>query len=206
MSIGVAYPVLRTSDLDLALRVARQMVVFGAQACSEVSVLAEAPTVSEAGRLRDALPDAWFESESMDAPIVPPPGIPDLTCAVPARELPDDLTEAQAYLPLNVSMLDQPPGSIEDHFAVAIGPHPAEIRWSSLLWPEAPERDLYGEGKHAEVTLLLNCESRDLDARTDTHLVLVHVRRCNGDGYEDRFAEWLAEQIGQKVIGAPQHS
>ncbi|MGW4180229.1 hypothetical protein [Streptomyces rubiginosohelvolus] len=206
MSIGVAYPVLRTPDLDLALRVARQMVVFGAQPCSEVSVLAEVPTVTEAGRLRDALPDAWFESESRDAPIVPPPGIPDLTCAVPARELPDDLTDTQAYLPLNVSMLDQPPGSIEDHFATAIGLHPAEIRWSSLSWPEAPERDLYGEGKHAEVTLLLNCDSRDLDARTDTHLVLVHVRRCNGDGYENRFAEWLAEQIGQKVIGAPQHS
>ncbi|MFG2767429.1 hypothetical protein [Streptomyces rubiginosohelvolus] len=206
MSNSVAYPVLRTPDLDLALRVARQMVVFGAQPGSEVSVLAEVPTVTEAGRLRDALPDASFESESMDAPIVPPPGIPDLNCAVPARELPDDLTDAQAYLPLNISMLDQPLGSIEDHFAAVIGPHPAEIRWSSLLWPEAPERDLYGEGKHAEVTLLLNCDSRDLDARTGTYLVLAHVRRCNGDGYEDRFAEWLAEQIGQKVVGRPQHS
>ncbi len=60
---------------------------------------------------------------------------------------------------------------------------------------------MYGENKHAEVTLLLNCDSRELDARADTHLVLVHVRRCNGDGFEDRFAEWLAEQIGQKVIG-----
>ncbi|MFH9609655.1 hypothetical protein [Streptomyces sp. NPDC017448] len=204
MSISVAYPVFRTPDLDLALRVARRMVAFGAQPCSEVSVMAEAPTVAEARRLRDALPDAWFESQSMDAPVVPPPGIPDLTCAVPARGLPDDLADARAYLPLTGSMLYQPPGSIEDHFAAVIGPHPAEIRWSSLAWPEAPERDLYGENNHAEVTLLLNCDSRELDVRADTHLVLVHVRRCNGDGYEDRFAEWLAEQIGQKVIGAPQ--
>lgn len=96
MSNGVAYPILRTPDLDLALRVARQMVVFGAQPGSEVSVLVEVPTVTEAGRLRDALPDTWFESESMDAPIVPQLCIPDLTCAVPARELPDDLTDAQA--------------------------------------------------------------------------------------------------------------
>ncbi|GAB7110004.1 hypothetical protein JCM4814A_83190 [Streptomyces phaeofaciens JCM 4814] len=46
---------------------------------------------------------------------------------------------------------------------------------------------------------------RELDVRTDTHLVLVHVRRHNMDGYEDRFARWPAEQIGQKVIGPPQH-
>lgn len=206
MSISVAYPVFRTPDLDLALRVARRMVAFGVQPCSEVSVVAEVPTVAEAGRLRDALPDAWFACASMDAPVVPPPGMPDLTCAVPARELPEELAGVQAYLPLAVSMLDRPPGSIEDHFAAVAGPCPAEIRWSSLSWPEAPERGLYGENTHAEVTLLLNCDSRELGARADTHLVLVHVRRCNGDGYEDRFAGWLAEQIGQKVIGAPQYS
>ncbi|MER7886987.1 hypothetical protein ABTY35_29670 [Streptomyces fimicarius] len=206
MSNGVAYPVLRTPDLDLALRAARQMVVFGAQRCSEVSVEAEVPTVAEVGRLRDVLPDAWFTCENVDAPVVPPPGIPDLTCSVPACELPDNLADTRAYLPLTASMLDQPPGSIEDHFAAVIGPHPAEIRWSSLSWPEAPERDLYGESTHAEVTLLLNCDSRELDARADTHLLLVHVRRHDEDGYEERFAEWLAEQIGQKVIGAPQHS
>ncbi|MCX5524542.1 hypothetical protein OG342_16985 [Streptomyces bobili] len=33
-----------------------------------------------------------------------------------------------------------------------------------------------------------------------------HVRRRNGDGYEDRFAQWLAERIGQKVVGPPQHA
>ncbi|MEU0115453.1 hypothetical protein ABZ137_17425 [Streptomyces bobili] len=102
--------------------------------------------------------------------------------------------------------MDQPLGSIEDHSAVVIGPHLAGIRWSSLSWPEAPERDLYGEEEHAEVTLLLHCDSRELDARADTHLVLVHVRRRNGDGYEDRFAQWLAERVGQKVIGPPQYS
>ncbi|MFD7877403.1 hypothetical protein ACFV5G_25435 [Streptomyces sp. NPDC059766] len=128
-------------------------------------------------------------SWKIDAPAVPPPGIPDLTRSAPARELPDNLADTQAYLPLTVSMLDQPLGSIEDHFAAVIGPHPAEIHWSSLSWPEAPRRDLYGESKHAEVTLLLNGDSRELDTRSDTHLVLVHVRRQNGDGYEDRFAQ-----------------
>jgi hypothetical protein len=206
MSTDVAYPVFRTSDRDLALRVARQMVVFGAQPYSQVSVEAEVPTVSEVKRLRDALPESWFMCWNMDAPVVAPPGIPELTCAAPARELPDDLAGAEVYLPLTVSMLDQPLGSVEDRFAAVIGPHQAGIHWSSLSWPQAPERDLHGEEKHAEVTLLLNCDSRELDAPADTHLVLVHVRRCNGDGYEDRFAQWLAERIGQKVVGPPQHT
>lgn len=206
MSSSVAYPVFRTPDLDLALRVARRMVAFGVQPTSEVSVEAEVPTAAEVGRLRDALPDSWFTCWNMDAPAVPPPGIPDLTCPVPASELPDNLADTRVYLPLTVSMLGRPLGRIEDRFAAVIGPHPAEIHWSSLSWREAPERDLYGERTHAEVTLLLNCDSRELDARADTHLVLVHVRRHNGDGYEERFAGWLAEQIGQKVIAAPQHS
>ncbi|WP_406423837.1 hypothetical protein OH809_04270 [Streptomyces sp. NBC_00873] len=115
------------------------------------------------------------------------------------------MTRVKDFLPFTLSMLDQPVGSIEDHFAAVVSSHPAEIHWSALSWPEAPERGLHGEGKHAEVTLLLNCNSIGLDARADTHLVLVHVRRGNRDGYEDRFAEWLAEQIGQKVIGPPQH-
>ncbi|MFG2950502.1 hypothetical protein [Streptomyces adustus] len=206
MSNDVAYPIFRTPDLELALRAAWQMAAFGAQPYSEVSVEAEVATLTEVRRLRDVLPESWFTCWNMDAPVVLPPGIPDLTRSAPARELPDNLADIQAYLPLTVSMLDQPLGSIEDHFAAVIGPHPAAIRWSSLSWPEAPERDLYGESKHAEVTLLLNCDSRELDARADTHLVLVHVRRRNGDGYEDRFAVWLAEQIGRKVIGPPQHS
>ncbi|MFF9016464.1 hypothetical protein ACF09C_26275 [Streptomyces sp. NPDC014870] len=206
MSTGVAFPVIRTPDRDLALRLARRMVAFGVQPYSEVSVEAVVPTVAEVSRLRDALPESWFTSWNRAAPVVPPPGIPDLTRYAPGRELPDNLADTQAYLPLTVSMIDQPLGSIEDHFAAVIGPHPAEIHWSSLSWPKAPERDLHGESNHAEVTLLLNCDSRELEAAADTHLVLVHVRRRNGDGYEERFAEWLAEQIGQKVIGPPHHS
>ncbi|MEJ8643007.1 hypothetical protein WKI68_19690 [Streptomyces sp. MS1.HAVA.3] len=203
MSNGIAYPVFRTSDPAVALNVARQMVAFGVQPYSEVSVEAEVPTLAEVRRLRDALPEAWFRSDTAPFDLDLDP---DVARSVPAGELPDDLTRVEEFLPFSVSQLDQPVGSIEGHFAAVTGPHPAEIHWSALMWPEAPERDLHGEGQHAEVTLLLNCESRALDARTDTHLVLVHVRRGNRDGYEDRFAQWLAEQIGQKVIGPPQEA
>ncbi|MEU0115454.1 hypothetical protein ABZ137_17430 [Streptomyces bobili] len=80
MSNDVAYPVFRTPGRGLALRVARQMLEFGAQPYSEVSVEAEVPTVTEMKRLRDALPESWFMCWNMDAPVVAPnrnPG-PDL--------------------------------------------------------------------------------------------------------------------------------
>lgn len=49
-----------------------------------------------------------------------------------------------------------------------------------------------------------NAATRDLDERIDGHTVLVHVRRRNGDGYEERHASWPAEQVGRTVIGPPQ--
>ncbi|MGW3669232.1 hypothetical protein [Streptomyces sp. NPDC005141] len=82
--------------------------------------------------------------------------------------------------------------------------HVAEIRWSCLGWPEVPERGLYAEFNHAEVSVLFNAATRELDEHIDGHTVLVHVRRGNGDGYEELHTTWLAEQIGQTVIGPPQ--
>ncbi|PBC64148.1 hypothetical protein BKI49_10705 [Streptomyces sp. Tue6028] len=80
----------------------------------------------------------------------------------------------------------------------------AEIHWDLLEWPKVPEAGLYADFKHAEVSVLFNAATRDLDERIDGHTVLVHVRRRNGDGYEERHASWLAEQVGQTVIGPPQ--
>lgn len=177
------------------------MVAFGVQPHSDVSVEAELSTVSAVGRTRDALPEAWFTSRT--APSRPESGIPGLARWVPAGELPGDLAVVGELLPLTVSTTDRPVGSVEGRFAAAVGPHPAEIRWSGLSWPGAPERGLHAENKHAGVTLLLNCDSLGLDIRGDTHLLLVHVRPRNRDGYEDRCAGWLAEQVGRTVIGPP---
>ncbi|MFF8267793.1 hypothetical protein ACF059_10385 [Streptomyces sp. NPDC016562] len=52
--------------------------------------------------------------------------------------------------------------------------------------------------------MLFNCRTQGLDQRSGDHTVLVHVRRRNLDGSEERHASWLAEQIGQSVIGPPQ--
>jgi hypothetical protein len=205
MSMDVAYPVFRSPDPGLSLRVARQMVAFGIQTHSEVSVEALVSTMAEVKRLGDALPEAWATSWNLDAPAAPPPGFPDLNRAARVRELAGDLAWAEPYLPVWISMLDQPVGSIEDRFAAVVGPYPAGIRWTELCWPEVPEHDFCAEYKHAEVTLLFNCDARELEPRSDRHTVLVHIRRRNRDGYEDRRAAWLAERIGQAVVGPPQH-
>ncbi|MEV5313855.1 hypothetical protein [Streptomyces sp. NPDC052610] len=205
MSSGIAYPVFRTPDPALALSVARRMVAFGVQPYSEVSVEAEVSTLVEVRRMLDVLPGAWFTSHTAPFRLDPAlarsiPDIPDM----PDGDLPRDLARVADFPPFTVSLPDQQVGSVEDRFTAAAERSPAAVHWTSLSWPGAPEHDLHGEAKHAEVTLLLNCDSIELDAPADTHLVLVHVRRRNRDGYEDRMARWLAEQIGQRVIGPPQ--
>ncbi|WP_369144638.1 hypothetical protein [Streptomyces sp. R44] len=205
MSDDVAYPIFRSPDRAEALRVARQMVAFGVRPYSQVSVEAEAHTLDELRRLCGELPEARLVCwDATGAPAVPPPGLPDLTRTIPVRELPEDLSGAEAYLPLGFSIEDQPVGSVEDRLVDAVGVFPAWINWESLEWSEVPERGFYGEYKHAEVTLVLNNDSRELDVPADTHLVLVHIRLGNLDGYEDRLARHLAERIGREVIGPPQ--
>ncbi|GGY38934.1 hypothetical protein [Streptomyces tanashiensis] len=209
MSNDVAYPILRSPDRAEALRVAREMVAVGLQPDSYVTVEAEAHTLDELKRLRDELPDAWVICwDDRGVPATPPPGLPDLTHPLRAHELPDDLTGAEPYLPLAFSLREQPVGSVEDHFLHAAGASPAELLWECLVWPEALEDEVYGEGTHAEVTLVLNNDSRGLDVPADTHLVLVHVRRTHThDGrmpYSEHHAKWLAERIGRKIIGPPQ--
>ncbi|MFF3062534.1 hypothetical protein [Streptomyces sp. NPDC057909] len=86
----------------------------------------------------------------------------------------------------------------------SVGPNIGEIYGDSLVRPDAPDRSLQREANHARISLLLNSRTTELDERADDHTVLVHVRRSNPNGSEQPRASWLAEQIGQSVIGPPQ--
>ncbi|MFF5977027.1 hypothetical protein ACFY7C_36595 [Streptomyces sp. NPDC012769] len=68
------------------------------------------------------------------------------------------------------------------------------------------EAGFHGESKHAEVTLLFNTHTRELDEPTDDHSVLVHVRSAVFDGRQgnEPYAHWLAAQVGLTVIGPAQ--
>ncbi|MEU9237621.1 hypothetical protein [Streptomyces subrutilus] len=204
MSNPIAYPIFRPTDPVLALRVARQLVAVGDRQYAEVSVDVELCTVPEVLRIREALPDAWFRKEDVEDWARDPSDPTGLHGGVHAPQLSNDLDFLSSHLPLWASMEYRPVGSVEEEFAALVGPNIGEIWWSSLIWPDVPDRDIHGEANNARVPLLFNCRTQDLDQRSGDHTVLVHVRRGNRDGSEERHASWLAEQIGQSVIGPPQ--
>ncbi|MCX5008905.1 hypothetical protein OHB05_41000 [Streptomyces sp. NBC_00638] len=204
MSSPVAYPVFRTTDPLLALRVARQLVAVGDQQYAEVTVDVELCTVPEVLRMGEALPDAWFRKEDVEDWARDPSDPTGLHGGVHAPELSSDPEFLASHLPLWASMECRAVDSVEEEFAALVGPNIGEIWWSSLIWPDVPDRGIPGEANNARVSLLFNCRTQSLDERSDDHTVLVHVRRGNRDGSEERHALWLAEQIGQSVIGPPQ--
>ncbi|NYV75793.1 hypothetical protein [Streptomyces sp. UH6] len=208
MSNDVAYPVFRSPDPVLALSTARRLMEFGRRADSTVTVGAELRSVAEVRRVAGELPRAWFrgQEEYGEFDGVPWEDQPPLVLGVQGAGLPDDPSAYEGRLPVELELYDLPVGSVEDAFTAAIGPNAGEINWSGLDWPDAPRLGFHGESKHAEVTLLLNTRTRDLDEPADDHTVLVHVRSARVDGRERRepYAHWLAEQVGLTVLGPGQ--
>ncbi|MFJ9718526.1 hypothetical protein ACIRPQ_21710 [Streptomyces sp. NPDC101213] len=204
MSSPLAYPVFRTTDPVLALRVARQLVAVGDPQHAEVSADVELCTVPEVLRIREALPDAWFRKEDVEDWARDPSDPTGLHAGVHAPELSSDPDFLASHLPLWASMQYRAVGSIEDEFTALVGANIGELWWSSLIWPDVPDRGIHREANNARVSLLFNCRTQSLDEHCDDHTVLVHVLRGNRDGSEERHASWLAEQIGQSVIGPPQ--
>ncbi|WP_415950351.1 hypothetical protein [Streptomyces sp. KLOTTS4A1] len=208
MSNDVAYPIFHTPDPALALRVARQLLSVGdqeyAQKYARVRVDVELPRVEDVLLVLKAMPEAWFRKEDTDDWFRNQSDPTGLHAGVHGPQLPADAAFLATHLPLWASMVDQPVGSIEDTFTTVASKYMAEIYWDCLGWPEVPERGLYADYKHAEVSVLFNAATREMDEWSNGHTVLVHVRHRNGDGYEERHASWLTEQIGQTVIGPPQ--
>ncbi|MCX4775344.1 hypothetical protein [Streptomyces sp. NBC_01264] len=205
MSNDIAYPVFCTPDLALALSTARHLMEFGRREYSEVSVSVQLPSVAEVRRVAEELPGVWFQGQEECGEFegVSFEDQPALVVGVQATGLPADPSAYEGRLPVECSLVDQPVDSIEDAFAATIGANIGEICWASLCWPDAPEAGFAGESKHAEVTLLLNTRTRDLDLPADDHTVLVHIRSAlfNGRQTREPYAHWLAEQVGLTIIG-----
>ncbi|MGW1354887.1 hypothetical protein ACWCQE_37345 [Streptomyces sp. NPDC002409] len=208
MSNDIAYPVFRTPDPALALSVARRLMEFGRCEDSEVSVYADLRSVAEVRRVAKELPEGWFRGQEAYGEFdgVPLEDQPALVLGVQGAALPADPAAYEGRLPVACELLDLPVGSIEDVFTAAVGSNRGEVNWEALRWPDAPELGFRGESKHAEVTLLFNASTRDLDEPADDHTVLVHVRSVSVDGRQTRdpYAHWLAKQVGLTVIGPGQ--
>ncbi|MGC4987491.1 hypothetical protein ACLQ18_44190 [Streptomyces sp. DT193] len=211
MSDDIAYPVFCTPDLAVALSTARRLMEFGRYEGSKVDVFAELCSVAEVRRMARELPQGRFSGQWDDREVdgVPLKNWPPLVAGVLGPDLPTGPAAYEGRLPVEYELGDLPVDSIEDAFAAAIGPNMGWINWNWLCWPDVPERDLHGESKHAEVTLLFNTRTRDLDEPADDHTVLVHVRRGTfGGGRQVRepYAHWLAKQAGLTIIGPGQPS
>lgn len=208
MSNDVAYPVFRSPDPALALSTARRLMEFGRREYSQVYACAELSSVAEVRRLAKAMPEGWFRgaSELEEFEGVPFEDQPPLVVGVQASGLPAGAAAFEGRLPVDWEVWDLPVDRIEDDFTAAIGPNAGFVNWKSLEWPDAPEAGFHGESKHAEVTLLFNAHTRELDEPTADHTVLVHVRSAIFDGRQTRepYAHWLAAQVGLTIIGPAQ--
>jgi hypothetical protein len=201
MSNGVSYPVLRTSDPAAALSAARRLLALGWQEYARVSVDVELCTVAEVEELRRSLPDAWFRTESDEFWAREYGNTdPGFRCDWHAAELTGDADELTALLPVWASMLDQPVGSIEDHFTAQVGTRYGTVRWEGLAWPEVPEHTYDGRIEHDGVTVVFNCNDPGTDRQAGTHTVCVDVQRTE---QARSYAVLLAGRIGRTVIGPP---
>ncbi|WP_133900203.1 hypothetical protein [Streptomyces sp. KS 21] len=200
MSNGVSYPVFRTSNPAAALALARRLLTLGEREYAQVSVDAELCTVTEVLRLRGSLPDAWFRTENDDFWLRDPNERAELRFEFHAPELSEKTGELLPLLPLWVSMLDQPVGSVEDEFTALVGANYGWIRWDQAIWPEVPELGYGGRVEHDGVTLVFNCDAAGTDRQVGTHTVCVDVHRTHD---AQRYAAWLAERVGLSVIGPP---
>ncbi|MFK0013494.1 hypothetical protein [Streptomyces sp. NPDC091027] len=200
MSNGVSHPVYRTSDPAAALATARRLLALGDRDDTHVSVDIELCTVAEVLEVRQVLPEAWFRTENEEFWAREVDAQTGLRCDWHAAELSTDANGLDPLLPLWASLLDQPVGSVEDAFTDLVGARYASIHWGRLIWPEVRERGYYGRVEHDGVTLLFNCDDAATTRRAGTHTVCVDVHRIEGS---QSYAAWLAEQIGQAVVGPP---
>ncbi|MFK4600474.1 hypothetical protein [Streptomyces pristinaespiralis] len=206
MSNDIAYPVFRTSDPVLALRIARRLMEFGRCEYSKVSGFAELPSVAAVRRMAKAMTEGQFCGASTWEEVegVPLEDLPALVAGVPASGLPTEAAAFEGRLPVEWEAWNLPIGSIEDGLTAAIGANVGSINWHWLRWPDAPEVGFRGEDKHAEVSILLNAHTRELDVPTDDHTVFVHVRDANPS--REPYAHWIAAQVGLTLIGPGQCS
>ena len=202
MSNDIAYPVFRTPSLALALSTARRLMEFGRWEDSDICVYAQLHSVAEVQRVAKELPEGWFRGQAEVG--VPWEDQPALVLGCKGPGLPVDPAEYDGRLPVQCELNHLPVGSIENAFTAAIGPNRGWMSWEMLRWPDAPELGFNGDSKHAEVTLLVNTPTRELDEHADGHTVLLHVRSVCVDDREIResYAHWLAEQVGLTVIGS----
>ncbi|MGR4880637.1 hypothetical protein ACIPUC_14590 [Streptomyces sp. LARHCF249] len=179
MSNSYGQAVLRTPDLEEALRAVHQLLALADTSGMDVTFLARVHTPQALERVGKILTEMswWSEGADRSAPF-------------------DDSDNPAEHLPVLVKSFCLSPDAVEELLA-AVGGGGSVVCWDFSSWPEAPEVGLGPGGERgAYVSLCVNARDLYLDEPSEDHTVYAHVKQ-----HEAERAPWLAAQIGLQVFG-----
>ncbi|MFB7127091.1 hypothetical protein [Kitasatospora sp. NPDC056273] len=178
MANSYARPVLRTADLDEALRAAGRLLDLADTRELEVDFDARVPDARALERLLGLLPGAewWADGAGHGAS--------------------DRGDPPSAHLPVRLMGWGMSADVVGPVLAAA-GACPVSVRWDFSGWPEAPDIGLGAGGpRGAYVTVCAHARDLDLTEPAADHTVFVHVKHVEAER-----APWLAARVGLQVIG-----
>ncbi|WP_146259186.1 hypothetical protein [Streptomyces tateyamensis] len=178
MGHTVAFPLLRTTDLDAIFSLANRILALSVpDPRGGTEIWAEVSSRAELRRLLEAVPEAEVgegykedAATSGDSPLPFGPGLLFMELPDPERAL----NAARAAL------------GVHDRL---------EVYWDAFCWPEVPDLGLEWTWKYARLQVSLHHNGTDFGSPwTEDHTLFVHV------GKEER-AVWVAAQVGAEIIG-----
>lgn len=189
MSNSYAQAVLRTPDLDEALRASHRLLALAETSGMDVTFLAVVRTPQALQQLDEILTDIHWWS-------VTPSALPEGAAGAGPRASSYNSGDPAGHLPVFLKSFGQPP-QIVDAFLAAAGDSPSVVCWDFNRWPQAPEIGLgFGGERGAYVSLCVNARDLYLDEPAQDHTLYVHVKQ-----HEAERAPWLAAQVGLQVFG-----
>ncbi|MFE2021456.1 hypothetical protein ACFW9O_25775 [Streptomyces sp. NPDC059499] len=193
MGQSQGYPVLRSSTPADTYALAQRLRNLMSWQKPTVRLGAELQTVEDVLRMVDVLPNAVYAAEG--APCDPE----GWTHEYRADTFPTDRDELRALLPFILDV-DMPVDELEESFVRALGAGPATIDWAGA-WPNAPELGLVADPLFEGVQVVFNSDDPGWERPAHDHTVFVHLSK--GSDFPTTGAEWLAGQVGARVLGGP---
>ncbi|MET7365962.1 hypothetical protein ABZS61_09040 [Streptomyces sp. NPDC005566] len=193
MGHSKAYPVLRSSSPADTFALAQRLRTLMSWQKPTVRLGAELQTIDDVLRMVHILPNALYEAEG--APFDPEWSTHEFR----ADTFPADTDEFQALLPLILDV-EMPVDELEESFVQALGAGPATIDWAGA-WPDVPELGLVADPMFEGIQAVFNSDDLDWERPAHDHTVFVHLSK--GSAFPTTGAEWLAGQVGARVLGGP---
>ncbi|MEW2491552.1 hypothetical protein [Streptomyces sp. NPDC048411] len=182
MSHTLAYPLLRTTDLEEVFALADRLLVLTAPDTPRVTELrADVSSWTEFRELLAVVPDTTTGTSALTSVMAP---------AEPLSQN-DERTSVELRLP-------GPDRALEATRA-ALGVCDRLIAyWDHFAWPEVPELGLNRTWNYVGLQVSFHHDDINVEsAWTPEHSLYIHT------GEEER-AHWLAARVGARVIGEPQ--